>query len=341
MPLAQNFVSLVYYDRREKYRAIERAIRESRPDEFVIVKVKTKGEFEDVVDSYLEAFGIDVWITTTLFERSGRKFSQDAAEIVSAGSVRAYVGDNLVPGFAPEKFAGISCYVFRGGDVSQIEEFEREYEKRYGELADPVESHVDGWVVAHREDVASGKLARSNEGYSSKSALDNARSHYDLLRARNPAESKSLYSVYDGDVDVVAYADSRDAVREASQNVVLGVKALGPKHQFFDTSLYALGSALQQMSNVFNLTWNDVVAGPAKDPRFFERLARKKFAKNDDRVIAANKIEAAMKADASVTDAVRAFWAGDMPKLVKGIGHRYVKFVVCPAGFIYSASTKL
>lgn len=227
LELKQDFVHLVFGDDATRYKAIERAIRDARRDEFVIVGIAINASSDNTLaDSYLEAFSNNVIVSKSLFERAQGRYWQTSESFLSLEQVKQRLaGDDVSQGWKKSSNYRSVNYVFQGGDAAsdKFEEFEREYERLYDSDAnlEQTESHVDGWVVAKKDKIRSGNLVVLSDigGDTSVSGFVHALSVCrDILSFRNPSPSKTLYSVYEsGDEDVVAYVDDRAARKKSVQ----------------------------------------------------------------------------------------------------------------------------
>lgn len=228
---------------------------------------------------------------------------------------------------------------------------------------------VDGWfIVKPGTKLKSGQVIgfkNSNEldklgFYSNNVATDQlADESFSFLltkRAENAGTAKKLFGLYEIKNSVIAYASYSDAVSvHGSEVEYVGARAMGPKHEFYE-------GTISQLQNVTDLSYfiphAKLNSAPAKSvyaaaairgglekglrEGWLERAQDKKYEKraeiDDYDGAMRDRIRAARKDDDSIDKLVRAFWSGEHYS-VSSKSTPYSKVVMCPAGWVISASS--
>lgn len=361
MKKQKRYYELDFASPKKKVEGIRKAIEISEPSEQIGIVLDISGmpRETDTHDSYLSAYAHTVIVDGEIYVRAFGQLEQSDEKDVDEDKYQSMFGSVSVGEI--QQRSGNGYFVFVGGDLSQLDKFEEEYDRLYGyrEEEETEKLGVDGWVIAERSIIRSGKLVKQKDLHYSNltQELKYINTHSDILISGS-VNGAGLYNLYSEKLSAIAFSDSRDALKRLSgQNnlthksintsdiVVVGVRALGPKHEFWQSTLGAIEQTLNVAvkgwygKNATDETRREISSSVAKDKRYFEKKAID-LAKAEDVTKRQKIIQKGRSVDETLASVVKNFWEGNTSKS----NYHYtsdVKCVACPAGFIYSASSIL
>lgn len=377
-------------DKLSRYSGIlQQAISAARASSAVIFVFDGKAEYANLPSSstHADAWGNSVIADAETVEKIGYHAGSEQLPIGFKAweKVATEVSDSEMQKYDLSKTGMTigdkeSYYVFRGGDTSQLEEFEREYEEKfpYEDVAENENLDSDGWVVVekdvaiNRQDVNPQDVTKNNNPRISREIQSLSKL---ISLAGETRGAKSLYKLFEEKTSIIAYADDREAKQQLERTikvakmipnglqintvagpsthqhprdlVVAPVRALGPKHVFWGSSVNAIYStfvagvqnadAKGKKLNVTDEMIDRLAASVVKDEKYFEKIAW--------RLANSNKLDGAASSalrkkaryfDVQLKEELDAFWSGGLVRGEDDWRMPSAKCVMCPAGWRYT-----